>query len=336
MINNIKENIMNKNIEVPLISIIIPMYNVENYISECLNSVISQNYKNLEIIIVDDGSTDNSYEIASKYCKNDSRIKIFRKKNGGLSDARNFGIENSSGKYLFFLDSDDFLPDYTIDYLYNLINLYKTNISIGAHTILKNKKNIYKGIGKEKTKTLSTKEVLNEILLDKEIDLSTWGKLYKRELFYSIKFPVGKAFEDTATTYKLLYLSERVAVGGKSVYFYRIRSNSITTATNFSKKMQLIENTKEMCDSILVFYPELKDAAEKRIVWSYFSTFNQLLKSKDKSLYKTEQKQIKNYLLSKRKDILMKKEFTKKEKIAIRLLSLGTIYYNFARKLFLS
>lgn len=327
---------MEKNTEFPLISIIIPMYNVENYISECLNSVISQNYKNLEIVVVDDGSTDNSYKITSEYCKQDNRIKIFRKKNGGLSEARNFGIENSFGKYLFFLDSDDFIPDYAIAYLYKLITLYETNISIGAHTILKNNRNIYKGIGIEKTKTLSTKEVLNEILLDKEIDLSTWGKLYKRELFCSIRFPEGKAFEDTATTYKLFYLSEKIAVGGKPVYFYRIRSNSITTATDFSKKMQLIENTNEMCESIISLYPELKNSAEKRIVWAYFSTLNQLLKSKDKSCYKKEQKQIKDFLLSKKKDIFKKSEFTKKEKIAIQLLSLGTVFYNSARKLFLS
>lgn len=319
----------------PLISIIIPMYNVEGFISECLDSVIAQTYKNIEIIIVDDGSTDNSHKIASSYLEKDNRIKIFQKQNGGLSDARNFGIEKSSGMFLFFLDSDDFLPAYAIEYLVDLIKKHRTKIAVGAHTILKDSKKIYKGLGAEKEKLFESKNAIKEILLDREIDLSTWAKLYDKSLFTSVTFPVGKNFEDTATTYKLFFQCDKIAVGGNPVYFYRIRENSITTSIDFSKKYLLIENTKEMCKSITEKYPDMQTAANRRLVWAYFSTLNQVLKSKNKSEYKREQKEIVDFLLSQKMEILSKDEYEKKQKIAIRLLSFGTPLYNLARKIFM-
>ena len=317
----------------PLVSVIIPMYNVENYIAECLDSTIAQTYKNLDIVIVDDGSTDRSNQIASEYQKRDSRIKIIKKTNGGLSDARNAGIKNSNGDFLFFLDSDDFLPAYAIEYLVDLIKKHRTKIAVGAHTILKDSKKIYKGLGAEKEKLFESKDAIKEILLDREIDLSTWAKLYDKSLFTSVTFPVGKNFEDTATTYKLFFQCDKIAVGGNPVYFYRIRENSITTSIDFSKKYLLIENTKEMCKTITEKYPDMQTAANRRLVWAYFSTLNQVLKSKNKSEYKREQKEIVDFLLSQKTEILSKDEYEKKQKIAIRLLSFGTPLYNLARKI---
>ncbi len=316
----------------PLISIIIPMYNVQDYIEKCLKSVIEQTYTNIEVLIIDDGSKDNSYNLAKQFLQNDNRIKIIQQENGGLSDARNTGIIKAKGDYLFFLDSDDYIPPYCIEYLYDLISSNKTKISIGAHTILKNKKSIYKGIGKNQIKVYSQKEILKEILYDVNVDLSAWAKLYKKELFKNIKYPKGLCFEDTATTYKLLYLCDKVSVGGNSVYFYNIRQNSITTKSDFSKKIQLIENTKEMCSSILEKYPDLEDYTNKRIVWSYFSTLNQYLKSNNKKQFKTDKNEIVKYLKSKKNEILKKEIYGKKEKFGIILLSLGLPIYNIVRK----
>ena len=119
-----------------LISVVVPVYNVEKYIDKCINSIINQTYKNLEIILVDDGSPDNCGNICDEYAKKDNRIIVIHKENGGLSDARNTGIEVSKGKYITFIDSDDYISDNYVSFLYNLIIEYKADISIGKHYVL--------------------------------------------------------------------------------------------------------------------------------------------------------------------------------------------------------
>ena len=317
----------------PLISIVLPCYNVQNYIKDCVESILLQTYKNIEIILVDDGSKDDTPDICDQLSNKDTRIKVYHKENGGVSDARNYGISKVTGTYFSFVDPDDLItPDY-IEYLYSLLSLNNTNLSIAAHNIHKKKKATYKGIGQNCSKVLSAKETTKEILLDKQIDLSCWGKLYKSSLFDDIQFPKGIKFEDTYVTYKIIDKCENIAVGGKPVYTYQIRDESITTSINFNDKIQLIQNTKIMCDDILKKYPDLEPECQKRLIWAYFSTLNQLLKADNKNDFNKELNEITSFLINKKRIILGNTIYSTKEKIAIILLSMGLPFYNFARKI---
>lgn len=313
----------------PLISIIVPFYNVEQYLEPCLESIKKQTYKNIEVVLVNDGSVDKSTDICEKFTSVDSRFKLFNKPNGGISDARNFGISKTTGEYISFIDSDDAVTEDYIEYLYNLIVKYNTKLSVTAHTINNNdSKFIFHGFDSERK--ITQKEALESILLDNGVDLSPWGKIYAKELFEGIEYPTGFIFEDTATTYKLIYKCDYVACGNESKYFYQIRSKSITTCINFLQKMDLIKNTDIMCDSIVSKYPDLAAAADRRRVWAYFSTLNQLIKAENPGQYKNEYKQLKDYLLSKRKVILSGKEYSKRDKLAIISFSLGFKFYKFS------
>lgn len=308
-----------------LISVVVPVYNVEKYITKCVDSIIDQTYTNLEIILVDDGSPDKCGEICDKYAKTDKRIKVIHKKNGGLSDARNAGIVNSKGKYITFIDSDDYIDSNYVELLYKTIIENDADISIASHRVLYNKKQIDKSTNKEFC--TNSEEILEKILYDDGVDLSSWGKLYKIELFNDIKFPVGRVYEDSATTYKLVDLSEKIAVCSKAVYNYVIRNNSISNNSFTKKKLDLIISTKEMTDFVKKKYPDLEKAANRRLMYSYLSTLSQLAMSKKK--FPNQQKEIMAYIKNNRFNILKDKKVPKRDKVAIITTIFGFKAYQF-------
>ncbi len=211
-----------------LISIIIPIYNVEKYLKECLDSILGQTYKNLEIILVDDGSPDNCGNICDEYLKKDSRIKVIHKTNGGLSDARNHGINIATGEYICFVDSDDYIDKYYIEKLYMTIK--KEGVKLAQCNILRvdDEKNILKKIGYEKKVVKSGKNIIKEQYGVHVIENTVvWNKMYAIELFKDIRFPVGKIHEDEFTTYKILYNLDKVAIIDDYLYYYRENDDSI-------------------------------------------------------------------------------------------------------------
>ncbi len=203
-----------------LITIIVPVYNVEKYLCKCIDSVLIQTYKNFELVIIDDGSTDNSGNICDTYKNKDNRIRVIHKENGGLSDARNFGIENAHGKYITFIDSDDYLKNTYIEYLYKLIKEFNTDISICAYTVFTDTGKCIdygKGYKREKLDKIETfKRMLNE----EGFSVSSCAKLYKTTLFNDIRYPKGKLCEDNGTTYKLIDKVDQIAYGNESQYYY--------------------------------------------------------------------------------------------------------------------
>lgn len=242
--------------EKALISIIIPVYKVEKYLEKCIQSVINQTYENLQIILVDDGSPDNCGKICDEYAKKDHRIEVIHKSNGGLSDARNKGLEIAKGEYIGFVDSDDYIEADMYEVLYNLLKQYNADVSIcNFYTVSQEKiaiKNADNGI-KEYTRI----EILKEILLDNNIQSYAWNKLYKKDLFDEIKYPVGKKYEDMGTTFYLLEKCNKVVVTGKPEYYYINRQDSIVnnvTETTITDYIELImqrydyieENIKEL------------------------------------------------------------------------------------------
>ena len=259
-----------------LISVVIPVYNVEKYIDECLESVLNQTYYNLEIILVDDGSTDKSGKICDKYQKKDSRIKVIHKKNGGLSDARNVGIKNSTGKYITFIDSDDTIAIDFISYLYNLIIKYNVDMSICAYSVVtKDGKHLNTGIGYVESK-INKIDALDRMLCENGFNVSTWAKMYLTSLFDDVEFPLKKLCEDNGTTYKLIDKCDFIAYGNESKYLYYKRDNSIMTSNFNLRKLDLLELVDNMAVD-LIKYPELKDAILKKRISSRFSILRQIV-----------------------------------------------------------
>lgn len=212
----------------PLISIIVPVYNVEKYIDRCINSIVNQTYNNLEIILVDDGSKDKSRELVDSWALKDTRIKVFHKSNGGLSDARNFGINKANGEYISFVDSDDYVDTLFIDSLYSVIKEFNVKIAcIGIVEFNKKYCDVVSDFKIKNTELLNKEEALEYLfLLDKYRDYAC-NKLYKKTLFDNVAYPVGFNSEDIGTTYLLIDKCEKVAYNSEKMYFYFQRSDSI-------------------------------------------------------------------------------------------------------------
>lgn len=236
-----------------LITIVIPVYNVKKYIERCIKSVINQTYKNIEIILVDDGSTDESGDICDEYAKKDNRIKVIHKKNGGLSDARNFGIDAANGKYISFVDSDDFVTNNYVEVLYNLIKNNDSDISVciwkNVFEDNKTKKSYFTLFHREITATNLV--MLQHMLYQKLFDTSACAKLYDISLFDNIRFPKGKLYEDLATTYKLFLKSKTISYSNDEIYYYFVRNNSITQSEFKEKDMDLIEISETLLKTLM-------------------------------------------------------------------------------------
>lgn len=210
-----------------MISVIIPIYNVERYLSKCIDSVLNQTYKELEIILVNDGSTDSCPEICRRYEKFDSRIVYISKSNEGLSAARNIGIERARGEYLFFLDSDDYIHPRILEYLLKSIIKFGADISVANYECVI-EDIVPEAIEEEQFEKITGKEGCRRIFTQEGAWMTVaWGKLYRRDLFQQIRYPNGKIHEDEFITYRLLYYSDTIAVTNQKMLYYRQRNDSI-------------------------------------------------------------------------------------------------------------
>lgn len=235
------------------ISIVVPVYNVANFLDECIKTILDQSYDDFELILVDDGSTDESGSICDYYSKLDERVKVIHQKNGGLSDARNTGINISNGQFITFIDSDDYVAKDYIEKLYFSIIENNADIcmcdfkKVSENSKLNDIKNSNSGI--LKPLLFDKNRTIEEVYYDRYhgIDFVSWAKIYKIELFKSnnISFPKGKLHEDAFTTYKLIYLSKRICYIDAPLYFYRIRKGSIMTNEFSIKRLDMIDATRE-------------------------------------------------------------------------------------------
>lgn len=313
----------------PLISVILPIYNVAQFLPRCIESVCRQTYDNLEIILVDDGSPDECGDICDKYAEKDNRIVVVHKQNGGLSDARNKGAEIANGEYITFIDSDDYVTDTYVEYLYSLIEKYHTRMSLCTHTVVFEKgNNIIYGNGKDEV--LTTEICLERMLYDDVINTSAWAKLYETEMVRKFPYPVGKLFEDIATTYKFFIECGKIACGYKSQYFYMLRSSSIVYQKFNMKKLELLEMTDIMARDVLKEYPQLKIAVQRRQLYARFSTLNQF---QNVSGYKNEKKELISYIRKNKDCVLGNTKAPRRDKIAVMALGMGYPVYRFCWKL---
>ena len=220
-----------------LISIVVPIYNVENYLRMCLDSIEHQSYSNIEVLLINDGSPDSSEDICQEYVARDSRFHYFEKENGGLSDARNYGIERSNGMYLTFVDSDDWLSLTYVEDLYQAAIRNDADTVVSHYTIYnESDRNYYVHIWDDYyEKTCTGEELVLELPsleLNGYIYITSWGILFKKELFNNIRFPKGKVIEDSRTNYKLFFRSNKVAYIHKEIYYHREGIESIGSGVN--------------------------------------------------------------------------------------------------------
>jgi len=249
-----------------LISIIVPVYNVERYLSNCVESVINQTYSNTEIILVDDGSTDNSGQICDSYLDKDDRVIVIHKKNGGLSDARNRGIKAARGKYLIFVDSDDVIDASLVEYLYNLAIDTGSDIGICDFVHCYDVDDIE---FKKETRhsTFSGESAIVEMLYQTSFLVAACAKIFKRELFDALLFPQGMLYEDSAIMYQLFDRANTVAYGNAKLYGYMHREGSITTKKFSKRDLDIITISQQ-----IVRYFENRDSLLKKAARSYYVT----------------------------------------------------------------
>lgn len=316
---------MKRNGNKDLVSIVIPVYNVELYLKKCMESIINQTYKNLEIIIVDDGSLDNCPKICDEYSKKDKRIKVIHKENGGLSDARNAGIDIATGKYITFVDSDDYVSHDYVEYMYSLIRKYKAQIATCETEVINTEKNklIKPTKFEENIEVFSKKELFYNILFAQKVDVSAYSKLYETSLFKDIRYPKGVVYEDTATTYKLIEKCNKIVTGNKKCYYYCLRYGSISKKDGFNEnEYDYIKNTEKMLNYLQEHYPDLEEAINRFDVYANFRILRLLLFTKPRN--KEMEKKTFNNIKEKRMKVLKYKDTPRRDKIAIILSFLGT------------
>ena len=235
----------------PLISIIVPVYNVKAYLERCFDSIRGQTYRNLEIIVVDDGSTDGSEDICDEYARLDNRIKVIHQNNAGQSAARNKALSVAQGEFLGFVDADDWIDGDMYEFLYNLVLENHVDISICSHYVEKQGKTRVRYSSGVKT-VFSRDEAIRALVVDKRVRNYVWDKLFRRQLFNNIRFPIGRLFEDLAVTYQVFYNSDRIVMEDKPKYHYVVHNeSSMQGRYNPQREYNLFQSVYEQVHFVL-------------------------------------------------------------------------------------
>jgi glycosyltransferase involved in cell wall biosynthesis len=319
-----------------LVSIIVPIYDVEPYLKKCVDSIIGQTYSNLEIILVNDGSPDNCGKICDEYAAKDERIKVVHKENGGLSDARNVGTEIAKGNYISFIDSDDFVTQNYVEYLYGLIAKHSADISACGYLPIRENGIVIKSKNSLTENKVYNKENFNEMfsamLYEENTFDAAWSKLYKKTLFSSIQFPKGKLFEDVRIVPQLLHKAEKVIFGKEKHYFYQIRQNSIVTQKFSEKNYDLINAIEEMCLFIGDNYNSLEMACARRYTLAIIRVLRHMIESD--GFDKIEANLLRKKILQNGKHLLFDRKAQKRDKFAIFTLLFGVKLFSMCWKVY--
>ena len=240
-----------------LISVMVPIYNVAPYLDRCVSSLVNQTYRNLEILLVDDGSTDGSGQLADNWGARDPRITVFHRENGGIASTRNFGLDHARGQYLSFVDSDDFVDETFIQVLYDTLVSNGVKMSVIGYQRFSDEKDIVVDRTREWVTAILSTEKTMSLLFEANVGDYTWNKLYSRELFSRIRYPVGRVFEDVGTTYFLVGQCNRIAYCPVPLYFYRQRVGSITHSVTSKIALDRYEIYRQRYQYLNTRYPEL-------------------------------------------------------------------------------
>jgi glycosyltransferase involved in cell wall biosynthesis len=301
----------------PLISVIVPCYKVEHYLPRCIDSLLRQTYKNLEVILVDDGSPDRSGEICDTYAKKDSRIFVIHKANGGLSDARNVGIDQAKGKWITFVDSDDFVSDDYVEVLFHLAEDFGCECSVcPLNPFIEGEEPVSDNVRRHQ-EHMQPQRAVEQMFYQEKFDNNAASKLYHKRLFESgIRFPKGIIFEDLAITYKLLLISNGVAYTDARLYHYLLREDSIEGKYSPKKVDDGLAVLKSMDENIAMF-----KGIEKAYLSRKFSFLLHLLLTMPKGA--THYEEIVSDVKKLRKSVLFDVHGRKKARMAAIVSFLG-------------
>ena len=228
------------------LSIIVPIYRVEKYLKRCIDSILNQKFRDFELILVNDGSPDSCGDICDEYSKNDTRIKVIHKKNGGLSSARNAGIEIAQGEYIGFVDSDDWINEDMYEVLYSIGLNNDLDIVECTYSKVFNTENLYDCKNEYDLIILDNISAIEALYKDTFYgSVVSWNKIYRKNLFKDIRFPLGKINEDQFTTYKLYYNCNKIGFINRDLYYYYQSVNSITRSSFTVKKLDVLQALEE-------------------------------------------------------------------------------------------
>ena len=254
-----------------LLSIIVPVYKVEPYLSRCVDSILNQTFGEFELILVDDGSPDRCGEICEEYARRDSRVRVIHKENGGLSSARNAGIDIARGEWLGFVDSDDYI---TPDCYEKLLDCgRRRNVKLvcaGRWDVSEKTGEKTPGLCPEKEETVSGTELARRIFTWDHLDSAAWDKLYRAELFDGIRYPLGRVNEDLPVTYRLALKAGEGAMLPERVYHYVHREGSITYSAISPKTFHFSEHTAQILAACRENHPELESQARYLNAWAQY------------------------------------------------------------------
>lgn len=312
----------------PLISIIVPVYKVERYLDKCVKSILSQTFTDFELILVDDGSPDQCGKMCDEYAKMDDRVKVIHKENGGISDARNAGIDIACGDFISFVDSDDYISRDMYEILYNLIKTYNADISMCNYYRISEDGKIQQGKVRDMVQCFNKETALKELLLERIFGNHVWGRLYKKELFSNIRFPKGVNYEDIGITFLLFAKCNNIVYSNKKKYFYVTREGNITGTKSESNIRDYMNMTKRRYQFIDNNFPQLNIYNVLRLSINYINVHLWAALNGLEDFYKDIENE---YLLFKR--ITKKKKFkimwymNFKEKIHFIFLLLNRYLY---------
>lgn len=303
----------------PIISVIVPIYNTHLYLTRCVDSILNQTFKDIEIILVNDGSTDISGAICDEYALSDNRIRVIHKENGGLSSARNAGIDLAVGKYIAFVDSDDYIEHDMYEHLLFACEKHKVPMAVCGRYVHEGTdiKSVFVLDGGLR---LSSAEAIEKLLTWDSLDSSACDKLFLRDLFNSFRFPVGKYNEDIFVMTRIIDWAKELYHIGTPKYHYVYRPGSITQEAFNVRKMDLLAATEQVLRYVQAHYPTLEDKAIFFHIKSILYLYPLLLRDKRRrafGLYEAKlRSMLKQYFLL----ILFSKYISKKEKMVAFLL----------------
>lgn len=293
-----------------LISVIVPVYKTEKYLYQCIESIVSQTYKNLEIILIDDGSPDYSWQICDEWAKKDNRIKVIHKNNGGAGQSRNVGLNIAHGDFICFVDSDDYMSPHMykimLEYLRNDVDIVECDYVLVDNDqadfcdeVISNK-------------VFNTKEALIENINDHWFRQLIWNKMYKREVIKNVRFPEGKKIDDDFFTYKVIGKAKKLVHIDAKLYAYRLQEDSVMHSLDLINRFQGIEAKIERQEYLICNYPDLKDIGVANIYFSCLYIGQQCLlelSSDSNDILKKLIKIIQQYQIENLKQFSLKEKF---------------------------
>lgn len=312
-----------------MISVIVPVYKVERWLDRCVESILCQTFKDFEVLLIDDGSPDRCGEMCDEWAKKDARICAYHKPNGGLSDARNYGMERAAGRFITFIDSDDYIaPDY-LEYLLRLLEEHPSagysecSLSVDRNGVL---------LPRDSSaceKELSASAALGKMFYDDQLFTAAWGKLFKRELMPMFRFPKGRVYEELYVLGKYVPAAQSMVYGGRSLYIYALRDDSITTASfRYARDIQHLESSRIMTDDALRFDASLAPACKRYMAFSRMRLLRQMKNVAPE--YFALRKQLRKEVLADALPLLMNPKVPKRDKIGILSLFFGIHFYLWA------